>query len=210
MAYDAKEHWENIYQIKNSEEVSWHQDKPITSLKLISELSLDKDFRIIDVGAGDSKLVDNLLNLGFRDITALDISLNALEKSKKRLGNRANDIKWVVSDLRKFETEDRYDIWHDRAVLHFLTKEEDINRYIDAVRQFLKPNGCLIVSTFSLNGPKKCSGLDIKQYSEVSIKRLFYDFEHIKSFEEKHLTPWGDSQIFIYSVFRKKNDKKIG
>src|SRR3989344_4902869 len=109
MAYDAKEHWENIYQIKNSEEVSWHQDKPITSLKLISELSLDKDFRIIDVGAGDSKLVDNLLNLGFKNITALDISLNALEKSKKRLGNMADDIKWVVSDLRKFETEKSFD-----------------------------------------------------------------------------------------------------
>jgi len=208
MAYDAKEHWENIYQIKNSEEVSWHQDKPITSLKLISELSLDKDFRIIDVGAGDSKLVDNLLNLGFKNITALDISLNALEKSKKRLGNMADDIKWVVSDLRKFETEDRYDLWHDRAVLHFLTKEEDINRYVDAVRQFLKPNGYLIVSTFSLDGPKKCSGLGIKQYSEDSVKKLFSDFEHIRSFEEEHKTPWEASQVFIYSIFRKCGDEK--
>src|SRR3989344_4599381 len=206
MTYDAKEHWENIYQTKKSDKVSWYQDEPITSLKLISEIGLDRDSRIIDVGAGDSKLVDNLLNLGFRDITALDISSNALEKSKKRLGNRANDIKWVVSDLRKFETEDRYDIWHDRAVLHFLTKEEDINRYIDAVRQFLKPNGCLIVSTFSLNGPKKCSGLDIKQYSEDSVKKLFSDFEHIRSFEEEHKTPWGASQVFIYSIFRKCGD----
>ena len=208
MTYNAKEHWESIYQTKKSDEVSWHQDKPNTSLYLIAETGLDKDSRVIDVGAGDSKLVDNLLGLGFKNITALDISSNALKKSKKRLKNRADDIKWVVSDLREFETEDRYDLWHDRAVLHFLTKEEDINRYIDAVRKLLKPNGYLIVSTFSLNGPKKCSGLNVKQYSEDSVKKLFDDFEHVRSFEEKHKTPWGASQVFIYSIFRKVGDKK--
>lgn len=207
MTYNAKEHWEKIYQTKKSNEVSWHQEKPETSLNLISKTNVDKDAKIIDVGAGASKLVDNLLNLGFRNITALDVSSSALNIAKKRLGDRANNVKWVVSDLREFETNDKYDVWHDRAVLHFLTEEEEINKYLERVRQLLRPSGYLIVSTFSEKGPKKCSGLDIKQYSKDSVKNLFSDFEHIKSFEEEHLTPWGASQIFIFSVFRKKGDK---
>ena len=204
MRYDAKEHWENIYQTKKSDGVSWHQQKPTTSLNLISETGIDKDAKLIDVGAGDSKLVDNLLALGFRNITVLDVSSNALNKAKKRLGDKANDVKWIVSDLREFETNDRYDLWHDRAVLHFLTEKGDISKYVEKVRRLLKPNGYLIVSTFSENGPKRCSGLDIKQYSEDSMKKLFSGFEHIKSFEEEHLTPWGDSQIFVYSIFKKR------
>jgi len=204
MTYDAKAHWESIYQTKKPNEVSWYQEKPKTSLNLIAETGLDKDSRIIDIGAGDSNLVDNLLDIGYRNITLLDVSSAALEKAKKRLGNRANAVKWVVSDLREFETSDRYGLWHDRAVLHFLTREEDINKYAEVVRRSLKPNGCLILSTFSENGPKKCSGLDINQYSEDSMKKLFSDFEHIKSFEEEHTTPWGVSQIFIYSVFKGK------
>jgi len=208
MMYGAKEHWENIYQTKKPNEVSWHQENPKTSLNLIAEAGLGKNASIIDIGAGDSKLVDNLLDIGFRNITILDISSMALEKAKKRLGNKADIVKWVVSDLREFETSDRYDLWHDRAVLHFLTAEEDINKYAEAARRFLKPNGYLILSTFSENGPKRCSGLDIKQYSEDSVKELFSDFEHLRSFEEKHLTPWEASQIFIYSMFRKMGDKK--
>jgi len=207
MSYDAQRHWENIYQAKNSPEVSWYQKKPQTSLQLIAELGLDKQTAIIDIGAGDSGLVDNLIALGFRNITVLDISSNALNRAKKRLGDRANDVKWIVSDLREFETNDRYGIWHDRAVLHFLTEEDDISEYVERARQLLKPNGYLIVSTFSQNGPKRCSGLDIKQYSEDSVKKLFSNFAHIKSFEEEHITPWGASQIFIFSVFR-RGDKR--
>ena len=204
MMYDAKEHWESIYQTKKPDEVSWYQDKPETSLKLIAETGLDKDAGIIDIGAGDSKLVDNLLEIGYRNITVLDVSSVALEKAKIRLGNRSDAVKWIVSDLRKFQTSDRYDLWHDRAVLHFLTIEDDIKKYAEAVRKFLKPNGYLIISTFSENGPKRCSGLDINQYSKDSMKKLFGDFEHIKSFEEEHLTPWEASQIFIYSIFKRK------
>ena len=208
MRYNAKEYWESIYQTKEPNEVSWYQEKPETSLNLISETGIEKNAKIIDVGAGASKLADNLLALGFRNITALDVSLNALNESKKRLGDRANNVKWIVSDLREFETNERYDLWHDRAVLHFLTEEEDIKRYIELVRTYLKPKGYVIVSTFSVNGPKKCSGLDVKQYSEDSMKTLFTGFEHIKSFEEEHLTPWGSSQIFIWGVFRKRGDEK--
>jgi len=204
MTYNAKEHWESIYQTKKSNEVSWYQENPKTSLDLISETGVDKDIKIIDIGAGASKLVDNLLAFGFRNITVLDVSSSALNIAEKRLGDRANNVKWVVTDLREFETNDKYDIWHDRAVLHFLTEEDDISKYVEKVRQLLKQGGYLIVSTFSEKGPKKCSGLDIKQYSKDSMKKLFSDFEHIKSFEEEHKTPWGASQIFIWSIFRKR------
>ena len=166
MTYDAKEHWENIYQTKEPNEVSWHQEKPTTSLRLITETNLDKNARIIDVGAGDSMLVDNLLALGFRNITVLDVSSMALNRAKKRLRDKANSVKWIESDLRKFETNDRYDIWHDRAVLHFLTKEEDISRYVERVRQLLKPNGyppsqkttaMAVVSSLSLRDRERAS-----------------------------------------------------
>ena len=207
MTFNAKKHWQNIYKTENFSEVSWFQEKPTTSLNLITEIGIDKDAKIIDVGAGDSKLIDNLFNLGFRNISVLDISSTALERAKKRLGEKADVVKWILADLREFETKDRYDIWHDRAVLHFLTTEEDINKYVNNIKRFLKPNGYLIISTFSKKGQKKCSGLDIRQYSEDSMKKLFYNFEHIKSFEEKHLTPLGNSQIFIYSVFKKRRIK---
>ncbi|HIH17156.1 MAG TPA: class I SAM-dependent methyltransferase [Candidatus Diapherotrites archaeon] len=204
MTHDARKHWESIYQAKKSDELSWHQEKPETSLKLIVETGLGRDAGIIDVGAGDSKLVDNLLDLGFKNITVLDVSPTALERAKKRLGSRAVSVKWVASDLREFETGDSYDLWHDRAVLHFLTNEEDINRYVEVVRRVLKPGGYLIVSAFSWRGPTRCSGLDTRQYSEASMEKLFNDFERIKSFEEEHVTPWGAGQIFLWSVFRKK------
>ena len=203
----VKEHWEKIYQTKNPEEVSWYQNEPTPSLNLITEISLNKDAKIIDIGAGDSKLVDNLIDKGFRNITILDISTTALNKVKKRLGNRA-DVKYIASDLREFKTDERYDIWHDRAVLHFLTTDEDVNMYVGIVKRFLKPHGYLIVSTFSVNGPKTCSGLNVTQYSEDSIKKLFRDFEHIRSFEEEHKTPFNTKQNFIYSIFRKKGDEK--
>ena len=208
MTLDIKDHWEHIYQTKKPDEVSWYQDAPSTSLELISEIKLDKNASIIDIGAGDSRLVDSLIGLGFRNITALDISSNALERSKKRLGDKADSVRWVVSDLREFETKEKYDLWHDRAALHFLTDKKDIKRYMGAVKCFLKPNGYVIASAFSVKGPKRCSGLEVRQYSEDSMKKLFSDFEHLKLFEEEHKTPWGTSQMFMYDVFRRGNNKR--
>ena len=198
----TKEHWEDIFSTKNFDEVSWHQSNPKTSVKLILSTHPDKDAHIIDVGGGDSNLVDKLLDLGFKNIFVLDVSLKALKKSQQRLGVKSRIVKWISSDIRKFETSNRFEIWHDRAAFHFLTNNSDIKRYVKLTREYIKPGGHLIISTFSLEGPKKCSGLDIKQYSEDSMKKIFYEgFEHIKSLEEIHHTPFKTTQCFIYNVF---------
>ena len=204
MKYDAKEHWENIWTTKKSNEVSWYQEYPKTSINLILPTNPSKDAKIIDVGGGDSNLAETLLDLGFKNITVLDISANALERAKKRLGNKSDMITWIESDILEFENDNRYDIWHDRALLHFLTSEENLKNYVKLVKQHVMQGGYLIISTFSTKGPIKCSGLDTRQYSKESIKELFSnEFEHIKSFEEEHVTPRGMGQIFTWNVFRK-------
>jgi len=204
MKYDAKEHWENVWTTKKSNEVSWYQEYPQTSINLILPTNPSKDAKIIDVGGGDSNLAETLLDLGFKNITVLDISANALERAKKRLGNKSNMITWIESDILEFENDNRYDIWHDRALLHFLTSEENLKNYVKLVKQHVMQGGYLIISTFSTKGPIKCSGLDTRQYSKESIQELFSnEFEHVKSFEEEHVTPRGMGQIFTWNVFRK-------
>ncbi|TBR09211.1 MAG: class I SAM-dependent methyltransferase [Candidatus Nitrosotenuis sp.] len=201
----TKEHWEDVWSRKKSDQVSWYQDYPKTSIEMILSTNPSKDARIIDVGSGDSSLVGELLDLGFKNITVLDISAKALEKAKERLGKRAEMVKWVECDIRRFDAGDRYDIWHDRALLHFLTSEEDLKNYVELARKHVTEGGFLILAAFSTNGPMMCSGLDAKQFSEESMKELFSDgFDHIKSFEEKHTTPFGADQIFIWAVLRKK------
>lgn len=204
MKYDSKVHWEDVWTRKKSNEVSWHQKEPQTSLDLILSTNPSKDVHIIDVGGGDSILVDKLLELGFKNITVLDISANALKKAKERLGQKADVVNWIESDIMDFDSEERYDIWHDRALLHFLTSEKNIQNYRELIRKHVKSGGYLVISCFSTKGPKMCSGLDTMQYSEESIKKLFSgEFEHIKSFEEEHMTPRQTSQIFIYNIFKK-------
>jgi len=204
MEYDVKEYWEDIWARKKSNEVSWYQKEPKTSLELILSTNPSKDAQIIDVGGGDSKLVDKLLERGFKNITVLDISAKALERAKNRLGQKADMVKWFECDIRKFDSAEKYDIWHDRALLHFLTSEGDMQNYVELIRKYVRDGGYLIISSFSTRGPMMCSGLDIRQYSEESMKKLFSDgFEHIKSFEEEHMTPHKTNQIFIFNVFRK-------
>jgi 2-polyprenyl-3-methyl-5-hydroxy-6-metoxy-1,4-benzoquinol methylase len=203
--YDMKEHWESVWARKKSNEVSWYQEYPKISIDLILSTNPSKDASIIDVGGGDSNLVDKLLDLGFKNITVIDISAKALERAKERLGKSAEMVKWIECDIRKFESSDRYDVWHDRALLHFLTSEKDLKNYVELTKKYIKEDGHLILATFSTNGPMMCSGLDTKQFSEESMKKLFAsEFEHVKSFEEKHMTPFGTGQIFIYNIFRKK------
>jgi 2-polyprenyl-3-methyl-5-hydroxy-6-metoxy-1,4-benzoquinol methylase len=154
-----KEHWEKIYQTKRPDELSWWQDNPKISLDFIHQLNLPKSAEIIDVGGEDSKLVDCLLEEGFEHITVLDISEEALNRAKQRLGNKAKKVNWISSDITEFEITNYFDVWHDRAAFHFLTTEQQIAKYISVVGESIKHNGYLIVGTFSDNGPKCAADL---------------------------------------------------
>ncbi|EJL69408.1 class I SAM-dependent methyltransferase [Chryseobacterium populi] len=197
-----KKHWETIYETKNPDQVSWTQEKPETSLNFIRSSGFGKEARIIDVGGGDSNLVDFLLEEGYQNITVLDISENALRKAQKRLGVKADKVTWIVADITEFEPEESYDIWHDRAVFHFLTTPEQVSKYVNLVEKRVK--GFIILGTFSKKGPVKCSGLDIQQYDEESITGLFKaSFEKIQCFTEDHITPFNTVQNFIYCCLKK-------
>ena len=199
---NKKSHWEYIYEVKTPEEVSWTQEKPETSLNFIHSFGEDKTAKIIDIGGGDSKLVDFLLEEGYENISVLDISANALERAKKRLGEKAKKVTWIVADITEFEPTEQYDIWHDRAVFHFLTDENDIKKYQDLVAKAVKGN--IVIGTFSTNGPLKCSGLEIKQYSENTMKQTFKEaFEAVKCFTENHTTPFNTVQNFQFCGFKK-------
>lgn len=197
-------YWDKIYTDKSEKEVSWFQEHPKKSLELIAELSLPKDAAIIDVGGGDSHLTDHLLAQGYSDITVLDISDVSLQKLRNRLGDTNNKVKYVISDVVAFKPQTQFDLWHDRATFHFLTNLEQINQYLEIVNSSLRSGGSLIISTFSKNGPEKCSGLPIHQYSDTELKNLFTKyFMNTKCFEDTHVTPWGSSQSFVYCGFKK-------
>jgi SAM-dependent methyltransferase len=198
----SKKHWDNIYATKGMKEVSWFQEVPQTSLDLIASLRLKKDASIIDIGGGDGFLVDHLLKLGYINITVLDISKNAIKRAKERLGKDSNKVKWIVSDITEFEPIDKYDVWHDRAVFHFLTQEKDINNYKELVGSAV--SGYFLLATFSDEGPNKCSGLEICKYSELDLQKKFKGtFNVVDSFKENHNTPFETIQNFTFSVFSK-------
>lgn len=200
-----KEHWENVFATKQETEVSWYQPSPKTSLDFISKLNIPKDAKIIDVGGGDSYLVDALLERGFSNITLLDISAQAIERIKHRLGVKAKNVTFIVSDILDFNPSSTYDLWHDRASFHFQTEEQQIQKYADIVAKAIGANGHMIIGTFSENGPKKCSGLDITQYSEASMDAVFEtNFEFLNSITEDHTTPFNTIQNFIFCSFKKK------
>lgn len=202
--FDRKKHWETIYQTKALNEVSWFQPTPKTSLQFFEQLDVPKTAKIIDIGGGDSFLVDHLINLGYEDITVLDISAAAIERAKKRLGVRAKNVTWITSDIVNFEPTEEYDFWHDRAAFHFLTNEQEISNYIETAHRHIDTNGVLVIGTFSEQGPKKCSGIEIKQYSETAMtERLKAKFEKIKCFTIDHTTPFDTVQNFVFCSFRK-------
>jgi SAM-dependent methyltransferase len=198
-----KNHWENVYETKNPDEVSWTQKKPQTSLDFINSCGLSKDAKIIDIGGGDSNLVDFLLEEGYENITILDISAKALEKAKERLGEKSKKITWIVTDITEFQPTETYDIWHDRAAFHFLTTPEQIFEYVEITKKAVSK--FMILGTFSKNGPKKCSGLDITQYDEESITAQFEEsFEKINCLTEDHKTPFDTVQNFVFCSFKRK------
>lgn len=204
MGSEIKNHWEKIYSTKTPDEVSWTQENPKTSLDFIHSFSLDKQARIIDIGGGESKLVDKLLDEGFENISVLDISETALTKTKKRLGDKANKISWIVSDVVEFETDETFDVWHDRATFHFLTTPIQIEKYLERARKNIKEKGYMTIGTFSENGPTKCSGLEVKQYTEAALAGQLKDgFEKIKCITEDHVTPFNKLQNFLFCSFKR-------
>ena len=202
--FNKKNHWENIYETKALETVSWYQPKPETSLNFIQQFNVPTIAKIIDIGGGDSFFVDHLLDLGYENISVLDISQSAIDRAKERLGDKAEKVTWLVADAADFHPTEQYDFWHDRAAFHFLTKEEEISDYIETVQNNIKENGILIIGTFSENGPKKCSGLTIKQYSKSSLTNRFAQyFEKINCKYVDHPTPFDTIQNFVFCSFRR-------
>ena len=198
-----KQHWENVYANKQPHEVSWTQEVPATSLSFIKGFNLPKNASIIDIGGGDSRLVDFLLKEGFQDITVLDISGHALQKAKNRLGALADNVTWILSDITDFKPQRHYDLWHDRATFHFLTSGRQIEKYLSIAR--FSVNGFLAIGTFSHDGPSKCSGLEIKQYDEVELQQqLSIGFTKIRCITEDHITPFNTRQNFLFCSFKAK------
>ena len=199
-----KEHWEKVYKTKRNTEVSWYQATPKVSLDFVRELQIAKDAAIIDVGGGDSFLVDHLLEAGFTNITVLDISEAAINRARLRLGPKASLVNWVVSDITEFVPGRKFDFWHDRAVFHFLTTKEQINKYLAVANKALPVSGKIVIGTFSDKGPKSCSGLQVKQYSESALAALIRKwFQKIKCIHTDHITPFNTIQNFLFCSFKK-------
>ncbi|HAT4425625.1 class I SAM-dependent methyltransferase [Legionella pneumophila serogroup 1] len=201
---NTKIHWESIYTEKLPQNVSWYQQEPTISLKIIRCFS-DKNARIIDVGGGASILVDHLLKSGYSNLAVLDISGQAIEHVKNRLSDQATTIEWFEKDITAFIPPHTYDIWHDRAVFHFLTDIKSRQLYVNVLKNTVKSGSHIIIATFAKDGPQKCSGLDIVQYDNPSIQHeLGNEFILLDSQFEMHITPAGKEQRFIYFVFQRK------
>jgi cyclopropane fatty-acyl-phospholipid synthase-like methyltransferase len=202
---DKKQHWENVFANKQQNEVSWYQPTPQTSIAFFELQHLPLSASIIDIGSGDSYFIDYLIDKGYENIYALDISENALNRLKKRLGEKSEKVKWIVSDILEFETLAKFDYWHDRAVFHFLTNDHDTQKYIGIVNNVVAQNGKMMIATFSKSGPLKCSALPIKQYNVVDLCNVFSEhFSCISSKLVVHETPFNTNQDFTFCTFQKK------
>lgn len=199
---EKKLHWEKIYQTKKNDGVSWFQEIPTESIELIKKYSSDDSDKIIDVGCGKGFLADNLLESKFKDITLVDISSNALSEINNRLKNQY--LSFIETDILDFNSDYKYDIWHDRAVFHFITENKNIDKYISLCNNYINRDGTLIIGTFAEDGPLKCSGLEIKRYSINDLVNLFKEnFELAEGFKMLHQTPFDTQQSFTFCVFKK-------
>ncbi|MDE2379678.1 class I SAM-dependent methyltransferase [Bradyrhizobium sp.] len=195
-------HWENVYATKGENEVSWFQDSPAISLDLIREANPNHDAAIVDIGGGASRLVDRLLGDGYRSIAVLDLSANALDAAKARIGAAAAKVDWIVADVTTWRPARSYDVWHDRAAFHFLTDPRDRAAYRQRLETAVHPGGAVIIGTFALNGPEKCSGLPVQRYDGKSLAaELGPVFELVTTRAEIHHTPWNSTQAFQFSRF---------
>lgn len=204
--FDARAHWDGIYANAKLASFSWEQLYPEASLSLIAELPIDRNASIIDIGGGDSLLSDFLLRQGYTNITVLDISEQAINRAKIRLGKSADRIKWIVADVLTFQSGQTYDLWHDRAVFHFMNSSDNQSAYIATLHRLTQPGSHLLISTFSDKGPDMCSGLPVTRYSQSElIHRFSAAFDCINGVYEDHITPGGNIQNFIYGLFVRRN-----
>jgi SAM-dependent methyltransferase len=196
----SSEHWENVYRNKNFDAVSWYAPHLGESLRLIEELCPDRTAAIVDIGGGESTLVDDLLQRHYLDVSVLDISSTAVDFTKQRLGKKAQQVGWHVGDITQYDFGSKhFDLWHDRAVFHFLTDPVSRHRYVELVRRSVKPGGHVLMATFGPNGPLKCSGLDVVRYDEQGLHNEFgSDFRLLGSELAQHHTPMGTDQQFLY------------
>jgi SAM-dependent methyltransferase len=204
MVMDARSHWETVYTTKAPEAVSWYRPHLEKSLEIIEMIAPGSASSIIDVGGGESTLVDDLLARGYQDVAVLDLSPTAIEVTKRRLGQAANRVRWVVGDITSVELPlSAYDVWHDRAVFHFLTAMEQRVAYVRQVARAVKPGGHVLVSTFGPEGPTKCSGLEVVRYDAEALHAQFgVRFRLLESLKEMHSTPFGTTQQFLYCLCR--------
>lgn len=207
---DRRTHWERIYTTRPVEAVGWYRPHLDTSLTWIRELNLPRRARILDVGGGASTLVDDLLALGFKDVTVLDLSATALAHARARLGPRADHVIWMEADITEAALpEATYDLWHDRAVFHFLTEPEDRSRYLERLRRALRPGGFLILATFSPEAPPTCSGLPVVRYDlETLVRTVGPGFRLVRHGREHHVTPGGVAQPYLYTCFQRNEEEK--
>jgi ubiquinone/menaquinone biosynthesis C-methylase UbiE len=202
---NRKDHWQHVYQTKDPTDVSWFQSQPTLSLRLIGNAGLEKNQGIIDVGGGASVMAGCLLGAGFRHVAVLDISADALKHAKQRLGAKADAVEWLEADVTGFTPPRQYDLWHDRAVFHFLTDKADRRKYVQTLKRTLTPGGHVIIATFAVDGPMKCSGLDVARYDASGIcTELGSEFRLVEQVNETHVTPWNTEQKFSYFRFIRK------
>lgn len=205
MSKARRAHWQRVYSEKEPTDVSWYQSVPEKSLHLIRETGIVKSEPILDVGGGASTLVDHLHAAGYTDVTIMDISGRALERSRARLGESAGATQWIESDVTRFEPRRRYALWHDRAVFHFLTDSGDRDKYIDVAERALNPGGYFVLATFGPEGPERCSGLEIRCYGIERLQELFGSGFKLGGYElDEHATPRGSTQQFLYSWWQAK------
>jgi SAM-dependent methyltransferase len=200
-----KNHWEQVYAARGEAGVSWYQAEPRLSLELIRSVAPTAGGRILDVGGGASVLVDRLLDLPFGRVAVLDIAETALGRARSRLGDRAGRVEWIAADVTEIEDVGRFDVWHDRAVFHFLTDAGDRGKYVELARRTVPDGGHLIIASFADDGPKRCSDLDVRRYNARSLaSALGEGFSLLREARETHTTPWGSEQAFLYGVFRRR------
>jgi 2-polyprenyl-3-methyl-5-hydroxy-6-metoxy-1,4-benzoquinol methylase len=198
-------HWEGVYATKGENEVSWFQKSPAISLEMIRQANPDPEAAIVDIGGGASRLVDSLLQEGYRSIAVLDLSAHALDAAKARIGPAAAGVDWIVADITAWQPARSYDVWHDRAAFHFLTEPHDRAAYLERLRSAIRPGGQVIIGTFALDGPEKCSGLPVQRYDSAALAaELGAEFELMDSRSEVHHTPWNSTQAFQFSRFRRR------